>query len=125
MSEISSYLHKTHTVIISSDSITKTGGVLSGSGSLMLCLMARRRKIPVVVISRNYCLSERVLLGQKTLTCGINPSEHFKINHDDFGLYITKDEDYIEGKYIDLMITERGCWMVEEISHIRDQYWRY
>ena len=74
MSEISSYLHKCHSVIISSDSMTKTGGVLSGSGSLMLSLMARRRKVPVIVISRNYCLSDRVLLSQKTLTTGMNPS---------------------------------------------------
>lgn len=125
VSEISSYLHKCHSVIICSDSITKTGGVLGGSGSLMLSMMARRRRVPVIVISRNYCLNDRVLLTQKTLTTDINPSQHFKISHDDFSLYITKNEDFIESKYIDLMITQRGCWMVDEISHVQDRYWRY
>lgn len=71
----------------------------------MLCLMARRRNIPVIIVTRNYCLSDKVLLSQKSLTTAINPSSFFKIDHNDFGLYITKDEDYIEGKYIDMIIT--------------------
>ena len=125
VNEISSYLHKCHSVIICSDSITKTGGVLACSGSLMLCMMTRRRQIPVIVVSRNYCLSDKIFLSQKSLTASINPTDFFKIEHNDFGLYITKDEDYIEAKYIDLMITERGCWMVDDISQVQDQYWRY
>lgn len=125
ISEISSYLHRCQSIIISSDCITKTGGVLSGSGSLMMCLMGRRRRVPVIVVSRNYCLGDRTLLSQKSLTASINASEFFKISHDDFGLYVTKDEDLIEGKYIDLMVTERGCWMVEDIFQVQDQYWRY
>ena len=125
INEISSYLHRCHSVILSSDSITKTGGVLSASGSLMMCMMARRRKIPVITVSRNYCLGDKILLSQKSLTSSINPSDYFKINHDDFGLYITKDEDYIEAKYIDLIITEKGCWMLDDISQVQDQYWRY
>ena len=105
INDLSSYLHRCHSIIISTDCITKTGGVVSASGSLMLCLMGRRRRVPVIMVSRNYCLGERTLLSQKSLTSDINPSEYFKINHDDFGLYITKNEDFIEAKYIDLMIT--------------------
>jgi translation initiation factor 2B subunit (eIF-2B alpha/beta/delta family) len=118
-------LYKCHSVLICADTITKTGGVLSGSGSLMMCMMARRKKIPVIVVSRNYCLSDTILLNQKSLTTSINSSDFFKIDHNDFGLYITKNEDYIEGKYIDLMISERGCWMIDDISYVQDQYWRY
>ena len=118
-------MHKCHSVVISSDCILKTGGILSPSGSLMLAIMSRRHNIPLIIISRNYCLSDKILLNQKSLTTCINPAEYFKINHDDFGLYITKEEDFIEPKYISLMVTERGCWMTEEISHVQDQYWRY
>ncbi len=125
INEVSSYLHRCQSIIISSDCITKTGGVLSTSGSLMLCLMGRRRRIPVITVSRNYCLGDRIFLSQKSLTSGINPSEYFKIDHNDFSVYITKNEDFVEAKYIDLMITERGCWMVDDISQIQDQYWSY
>ena len=125
MSEISSYMHKCHSVLVCSDTVTKTGGVLGVSGSLMLCLMARRRQIPVIMVSRNYCLNDRILLSQKSLVASINPTDFFKIDHNDFGLYITKEEDFIETKYIDLMITERGCWMIDNISQVQDQYWRY
>lgn len=91
----------------------------------MLCMMARRKRIPVIAVSRNYCLSDNIYLNQKGLTTSINATDYFKINHSDFGLYITKEEDYVKSKYIDLMITERGCWMVDDISQVQDQYWRY
>ena len=55
-------MHKCHSLLISGDSITKTGGIISLSGALLLAIYAKKQKVPVICISRNYCLSDKVML---------------------------------------------------------------
>ena len=79
----------------------------------MLAIMFYRRKVPVIGLSRNYCLSDKIILSQKALVNSVNPLEFFNIKFDDFGTYITKNYDYIDPKYVNLIITERGGWLRE------------
>jgi translation initiation factor 2B subunit (eIF-2B alpha/beta/delta family) len=116
----------------------------------MLALQAKKHRIPVIAISRNYCLSDKILLSQKSLRNTVNPLDYFNfasnntaaynsstssnennfnfnlnISPDDFGVYITKDVDFIEGKYLSMFVTEKGNWMVDDIVSVQDQYWKY
>jgi translation initiation factor 2B subunit (eIF-2B alpha/beta/delta family) len=54
-------------LIISTDAVLRNGGILSKSGSLMLAIIAHQLNIPVLAISRSYCLTEQVFLNQESL----------------------------------------------------------
>lgn len=54
-------------LIISADAVLRNGGILSKNGSLMLAIIAKQLGVPVLAISRSYCLSEQILLNQESL----------------------------------------------------------
>lgn len=87
--------------------------------------MCYHRKVPVIGLSRNYCLSDKIILSQRALVNSVNPLEFFDIKFDDFGTYITKNYDYVDAKYVSLIVTERGSWVREEIDKVQEEYWSY
>jgi translation initiation factor 2B subunit (eIF-2B alpha/beta/delta family) len=61
----------------------------------MLSVLARRHKKPIITVSREYCLSDQLLLSQRSLTLSQNPSKRFEVDFNDFDVYICKDYDYL------------------------------
>lgn len=49
-------LRKARFLIISADAILRNGGIISSSGSLLLATAAKELGVPVLAITRNYCL---------------------------------------------------------------------
>lgn len=64
LKDASRHVKKADLVIISGESILKDGGILSNSGSLMVAISAHTAHIPVIALSRAYCLSDLTLAGQ-------------------------------------------------------------
>lgn len=54
-------------LILSADAVLRNGGILSKSGALMLAIIAHQLSIPVLAVSRSYCLSEQILINQESL----------------------------------------------------------
>ena len=87
--------------VISADAILRNGGILSRNGSLMLAVLAEQLRVPVLAVSRSYCLWEQVLCGQESLVHQQNPIEQFEGEEENqFRVLISKKYDYIEPKLI-------------------------
>ena len=46
----------------------------------MLAIAAKKYNIPLIVLTRGFCLSNRIILGQESLLDHVNPSEIFGEN---------------------------------------------
>jgi translation initiation factor 2B subunit (eIF-2B alpha/beta/delta family) len=58
LTDAAKMLKQARILIISADAVLRNGGILSKSGSLMLAIIARQLGVPVLAISRSYCLSD-------------------------------------------------------------------
>jgi translation initiation factor 2B subunit (eIF-2B alpha/beta/delta family) len=57
-------LRQARFLVISADAILRNGGLLCRSGGLMLAVAAKELGVPVVAVSRNYCLWDHVISSQ-------------------------------------------------------------
>ena len=64
-------------LILSADAVLRNGGILSKSGSLMLAIIAHQLGIPVLAVSRSYCLSDQILINQESLIHDQSSKSHF------------------------------------------------
>ena len=53
--------------MISAISVTKNGGALVESGGLMMATAAFAYNVPVIILHQGYCLSDTLVLNQKSL----------------------------------------------------------
>lgn len=60
-------MRKARFLVISADAILRNGGIISSSGTLLLAIAAKELGVPVLAITRNYCLWEHVISTQESL----------------------------------------------------------
>lgn len=64
-------------MIISGISTLKNGSVIAEPGSLMVSLAAKKYKVPLIVVSRGFGLTEKVLIDQHMLLAE-NPMKYYE-----------------------------------------------
>jgi hypothetical protein len=57
-------LRRARLLILSADAILRNGGLLCTSGGLLLAVAAKELGVPVLAISRSYCLWEHIICSQ-------------------------------------------------------------
>ena len=77
----------------------------------MLAIIAHQLNIPVLAISRSYCLTEQIFLNQESLvheqsSKGLFDGEDEKT----FRVQISKRYDYIEPRLVDGLVSESKLW---------------
>ena len=60
-------IRRANIVMISAISVTKNGGALVESGGLMMATAAFAYNVPVIILHQGYCLSDTLVLNQKSL----------------------------------------------------------
>jgi translation initiation factor 2B subunit (eIF-2B alpha/beta/delta family) len=81
----------------------------------MLVTAAKAYNIPVIAISRSYCLSETLIFNQKSLVLYENPLNNFE-KESDFKVLISKKFDIIHSKYIYSIVSESKKWERQNIT---------
>jgi translation initiation factor 2B subunit (eIF-2B alpha/beta/delta family) len=64
LGEAATVLKQARLLVISADAVLRNGGILSKSGALMLAIIAHQLNIPVLAVSRSYCLTEQIFFNQ-------------------------------------------------------------
>ena len=65
--EAAKALRKARFLVLSADAVLRNGGLIGSSGALLLAVAAKELGVPVLAISRNYCLWEHVISTQESL----------------------------------------------------------
>merc|ERR1711964_552413 len=103
-------MYKVNKVIIGCNLITSSGGVLGDAGTLPLCLSAKDHSVPVLVVTALYKLSPLHNIPDELEHAMYNPlsmaAEEFNSN---VNVYIPC-YDYIDPKYIEIYITDKGAY---------------
>ena len=64
---VSSAIRKCKGVVLSGDAILLNGGILCGSGSLMVAAAAKKHKVPIMALGRGFSLTETTIIKQRML----------------------------------------------------------
>lgn len=123
MTDVASKIRKYQKVVISAESVLKNGSIIAEPGSLMVALAARKYNIPIVVLSRGFCLTEKVLIDQYSLLAE-NAMKYFpKTEGSMLKAHIAKKFDLIDAKFVASIISELGCVSPPNIElHFSDYY---
>merc|ERR1711964_304833 len=101
--------YRVNKVLIGCNLITATGGVLCDAGTMSLCLSAKDHSVPVLVITALYKLSPLHDIPNELENAMYNPilmgAEEIP---DNINVFIPC-YDYIDAKYIDMYITDKGA----------------
>ena len=60
-------IRKCKGVVLSADEILLNGGIISGSGALMVAAAAQKYKVPIMALGRGFSLTERTIIKQSVL----------------------------------------------------------
>ena len=111
-------------LILSADAVLKNGGLLCQSGGLMLAVAAKELGVPVVAVSRSYCLSEKVMCGQSSLVWSSSGKSWFKDEEEtNFRVCIGKQYEYVSPELVSGLISENRKWENESIAEIFEEYY--
>lgn len=109
LTEAGTYVRKCQGVVLSADSILLNGGILSGSGALMIAAAAKKQRVPIMALGRGFSLCEKSLIQQKGLLENENPLEYFPFTESSARkVLIGKRHDYIESGLLTRIVCELG-----------------
>jgi methylthioribose-1-phosphate isomerase len=118
-------LRQSRLLIISADAVLRNGGVLGKSGSLMLTVLAHQLGVPVLAVSRSYCLSEQLFLNQESLVHEQSSRGLFDGEDEaNFRVQVCKRYDYIEPRLVSGVVGERKGWESQNIIEIFEDYYQ-
>lgn len=91
----------------------------------MTVLAAKMQRKPVYILSRGFCLTEKVILDHKILHSVGNPLEYFKTEQyrKMDRVYLGKKFDLIESKSIKYIVSEFGLCEPENVPIIFEEYY--
>ena len=121
--ESASYLRDSSLLLLSADAILRNGGILCASGGLMLAIAAKELGVPVLAVSRSYCLWEHIICGQESLTCSQNGRAYFE-DEEGFRVCIGKQYDYVGPELIKELLGEGADWENRTIVEIFEDYYQ-